>query len=163
MMKTNKKGAEKIMSIYWFAILLIVAGGIFAMVYTFYGHPIDVRGTEARLLTNAIADCVSVGSRTNAIVFSSDFEDKFMEYCKLNFNDTGWDSTQYSVQLELESNGVSLVNIVKGNLNIISDCGINGEKISSCYFDEFYSLNPNGNLDLIKINSIVRKTEKNAK
>ena len=31
----NKKGTDKILSIYWFVVLTLVAGGIFAMVYVF--------------------------------------------------------------------------------------------------------------------------------
>ena len=55
----NNKRGDKILSIYWFAILLIIAGGIFGMVYVFYGTPYDVREIETRVLTNQIADCIS--------------------------------------------------------------------------------------------------------
>jgi len=42
MISKNKRGMEKIVSIYWFAILIIVAGGIIYMVSIFYGDPYDV-------------------------------------------------------------------------------------------------------------------------
>ncbi len=49
----NKRG-DKILSLYWFAVLIIVAGGIFGMVYVFYGSPYDVREIEANVLLNKI-------------------------------------------------------------------------------------------------------------
>ena len=54
----NKKG-EKYLSVYWFAILAIVAVGIVAMVLVFYGKPYDVREIEANVMINKIADCLS--------------------------------------------------------------------------------------------------------
>ena len=57
-MATNKTGADKILSVYWFAILFIVASGIFAMVYVFYNSPFDVRNAEADALGNQIASCI---------------------------------------------------------------------------------------------------------
>jgi len=59
----NKRGAEKVLSVYWFVILLLVAGGVFAMVYNFYHHPYDVREIEANLMINTVADCVSTGGK----------------------------------------------------------------------------------------------------
>lgn len=53
-----KKGADKILSIYWFAILFIIASGIFAMVYVFYNSPFDVRNAEADALGNQIVSCI---------------------------------------------------------------------------------------------------------
>ena len=60
-MATNKIGADKILSVYWFAILFIVASGIFAMVYIFYGSPYDVRDIESNALKMQIANCLSQG------------------------------------------------------------------------------------------------------
>ncbi|MEK6842802.1 MAG: hypothetical protein AABX84_03215, partial [Nanoarchaeota archaeon] len=55
----NKIGADKILSIYWFVILFIIATGIFAMVYVFYKTPFDVRGIESEILASRVAECVS--------------------------------------------------------------------------------------------------------
>ena len=60
---TDKKGTDKIISVYWFAVLFIVAGGIVYMTAIFYGEPYDVREIEANLLTNQIADCLSEGGK----------------------------------------------------------------------------------------------------
>ena len=59
-MLNNKRGG-KILSVYWFAILAIVAVGIVAMVVVFYGKPYDVRKSEAEIMINNVADCLSDG------------------------------------------------------------------------------------------------------
>ena len=67
----NKKGAGKILSPYWFVILVLIAGGVFAMVYAFYGAPYDVRWIESRILMNKVADCVSYEGKINSLLISS--------------------------------------------------------------------------------------------
>src|SRR3989344_2410676 len=59
MIYLNKKGADKILSVYWFAILFIIAAGILAMVYVFYNSPFDVRQIEGEILASRIASCIS--------------------------------------------------------------------------------------------------------
>lgn len=59
MIPKNKIGADKILSIYWFAILFIIAAGILAMVYVFYNQPFDVREIEAEILSAKTASCIS--------------------------------------------------------------------------------------------------------
>ncbi len=58
MILKNKKGAEKILAVYWFAILILVSAGVFSMVFSFQA-PYDVRELEASVLTGQVADCVS--------------------------------------------------------------------------------------------------------
>ena len=87
----NNRGAEKLMSVYWFVILFLVAGGVYAMVTSFYGHPYDVREVESNLLSQKIADCVSYGGVINTEIFDGDnfnlqFKDIILDECDLNFN-----------------------------------------------------------------------------
>ena len=58
MILKNKKGAEKILAVYWFAILVLVSAGVFSMVFSFQA-PYDVRELEASVLTGQVADCLS--------------------------------------------------------------------------------------------------------
>src|SRR3989344_5053032 len=55
----NKLGADKILSVYWFAIFFMVAAGILTMMYVFYNTPFDVREIESDILTMKIAECIS--------------------------------------------------------------------------------------------------------
>jgi len=166
----NKKGTDKILSIYWFAILFIVAGGIFAMVYSFYHHPYDVREIEANLMVNHVADCLSSGGMLKSdIILDSVFEDNFMEICALNFEvEEGelQDEIQYYLEVNFYESENNFFSLSKGNLNLVSSCGLqedNGEeRLAKCVERDFYSLDGE-KLYLIKILSIVRKTEKNVR
>lgn len=99
----NKKGAEKFLSVYWFVILVIVAGGIWAMVNAYYSHPIDVRATEVRVLTNKAADCISKNGNFNSELFNStgDFQsERFLEVCHFT-EDFGFKSQENDYYLEI--------------------------------------------------------------
>ena len=167
----NYKGAEKILSVYWFIILIIVSGGIFAMVYTFYHHPYDIREIESDIMVNKVSDCLAKDGKLKEN-FNENLKDNFLEKCSLNFYvEEIWNKEeQYYLQVnfykfnELES---SLLEISNGNKNLISGCKEQNDKeykrLAKCVERSFYSLDENNDLFLIKILSIVRKTEKNVK
>ena len=166
----NKKATDKVLSVYWLAILVIVAGGIFAMVYTFYHHPYDVREIEAGLMVNHVADCLSTGGKLNSVVtFEDSFKDDFMEICSLTFEvEEGelQEEVQYYLEVNFYEDENNFFSFSKGNLNLVSSCGLQEEKeqerLAKCVERGFYSLDGD-KLYLIKILSIVRKTEKNVK
>jgi len=164
----NKKATEKILSVYWFAILIIVAGGVFAMVYTFYHQPYDVREIEANLMINKVADCLSKGGKLDSyVIFDQGFSEDFLDTCNLIFDteQAEWgDIPQYYLQVNFyktEDEETSVFEIAEGNKNFLSSCDMEGEKLATCAEEEFYSLGDQPYL--IKILSIVRKTEKNVK
>jgi hypothetical protein len=174
----NKIGADKMISVYWFAILLLVAGGIFAMVYAFYQHPYDVRELEADIMINKIADCLSNKGELNSELvkqgeFNENFKTDFLSICNLNFNvedEYSWEDDQYYVEINFYIVGDtenSVFEISKGNNKWISSCETQKEKeynlLAKCVEKRFYSLDENENQYLIKILSVVRKTEKNAR
>ena len=162
---------DKIISVYWFAILIIVAGGIIAMVNLFYNSPYDIREIEAEILTNKIGDCFSdVGYLKQEIFNGQNFlinKENFLEKCKLNFN-TSEEDLQYYVQVnvfkaqDLEN---SFFEVLQGNKNLKTDCFLSEkyEKLSKCVEKGFFTLDNSGNLYLIKILSVIDKSEKNVK
>ena len=81
----NKKGTDMILSVYWFAILALVAAGIFVMVYLFYGHPSDVREMEVSILIDKIATCFAQGGRVLDNVGEIN-SGNFLEKCNLDFD-----------------------------------------------------------------------------
>jgi len=168
-MKKNKKGAEKIISIYWFAILFLVAGAVAAMVVIFYGEPYDVRELEADILTNSVANCLSeVGYLKANIIGNLDFQNNFLRECGLNFNvEETFKDPQYYLRVQISQEGNNVFDASKGNLNLISSCGVESEieeeRLAKCSEKIFYSLDSANNLYLVKVLSIVRKTEKNVK
>lgn len=168
----NKHGTDKLISVYWFAILFIVASAIVYMTVSFYGKPYDVRELEANTLTNHIANCLSdAGYLKENILGNEDFKNNFLENCNLNFDvedahDWG-EQGQYYVGVEFSQEENLIFEISEGNKNLISSCGIEREvekeKLAKCVERKFYSLDSAGNVHSVKILSIVRKTEKNVK
>ncbi|MFZ1970767.1 MAG: N-acetylmuramoyl-L-alanine amidase [Candidatus Nanoarchaeia archaeon] len=82
----HKKGADIVLSIYWFVILFIVAGAVVYMAYLFYGSPYDIRNIESKLLGDQIADCMTSKGYLNSLVFTSQFQNNLTQFCHLNFN-----------------------------------------------------------------------------
>lgn len=159
----NIRGTDKIMSVYWFAILFIVAAAVVYMVGSFYGQPYDIREVEANVLINNIADCIAGGGYLNKEIIDTEGEfllnnDNFLEVCNLNFNvedTTGWkEQEQYYVEIDV-------FGIAKGNVNLKLDCDKEGKNFPVCVERSFYVLDKEGKSYEIKILSVVRKTEKN--
>ncbi len=170
----NKRG-DKILSIYWFAILTLVAGGIFAMVYVFYGTPYDIREIEASILSERAADCISYAGRINSNLisdgkFNARNGSDFLNECHLNFNSDEWQEQQYYMEISfynLENMNSPALNINAGNNNwlSLSNCALkkDDKRLAQCDNSRFYSLDNLNNQYIIKILTVVRKSEKNVK
>ena len=124
----NKKGGDKIISVYWFVILFLVAAGISYMVISFYGKPYDIRELEANVLTNRIADCVSTNGYLNEEILTHSFQNSLLNKCNLNFEVEDmhdWrEQGQYFVEVEiLEFNSQEKVSETSaGNVNLKDFC-----------------------------------------
>jgi len=159
------------MSVYWFVILFLVAGGIYSMVNSFYGHPYDVREVESNLLSQKIADCVSYGGIINTEIFDGDefnenFTEIFLEECALNFQVESLDE-EYYVKIEFfDLSKKSLFAFDYGNLNFISNCILQEDKtyetLAFCDKNRFYSTKNNEQY-LIEVTSVIGKEELNVK
>jgi len=160
MKRLNKKG-DKLISIYWFAILVIVATGVVIMVNVFYGSQYDVREIEAGILSQKVADCIYPGGKMNPLLvtpqgaFREDFKDRFMERCSLNF-DTGDElkRPQYYLEVNFYKEGnlkKNVFSLVEGNLNFKEDCKIDleEEKLANCVNKEFFAISPSEEIYLI--------------
>ena len=165
MILKNKK-ADKIISVYWFAILFIVAAAIVYMVISFYGEPYDIREAEAHALTNKVAGCLSEAGYLKEGVLNEDFRENFMEECKLNFEVEdiyGWrEQGQYYVEINFYNflTMEEIPTIKKGNEALKTDCG-KGKTFPVCLNRSFYALDIEKNQYQINVLSIVRKTDKN--
>jgi hypothetical protein len=165
----NNKGSEKIMSLYWFAILIIVAGGVFSMVSIFYGYPYDVREVETGILAEKVGTCISDQGVLNEEIFNEEFQNNFLGNCNLNFN-TDSEIQEYFIGIEIFEIG-DLENPVLdysiGNSNWLADCVIEDsgkyERLAKCVEERFYSTGSEGKQYLVKINSIVGKIGENVK
>jgi len=165
----NKRGTEKILSVYWFAVLFIIAAAIVYMVILFYGKPYDIREIEARILTNQIADCLAEeGYLKENVLGNPEFKNNFLGKCHLDFNveDTyGWkELEQYYIRIKFYDFSQNLdlnFDISEGNINLKENCDKKGENFPFCSERNFYVLDRSNNQYTIKILSAIRKTEKN--
>ncbi len=171
--RINSKKGDKLISVYWFAVLVIVATGMVIMVNIFYGNSYDVREIEARILSQNVADCLYFGGKMNPEFFEGgafreDFKDNFLEKCSLNFNiKHQFEKPPYYVQVEIFSEGDSERTsflMEAGNNNWKSDCEIklSGNKnLAKCDKREFFMAKSSDSYYLVKILSIVGKVEEN--
>lgn len=162
----NKRGTDKLISVYWFAILFIVAAAIAYMVLSFYGEPYDARKLEANALTNQIADCLSEAGYLKEGILER-IEADFLETCDLNFEVEvyrGWNNDQFYVEIGIYDfdTGEKISEISEGNQNLKIDCEIDSKNFPFCLDRKFYVIDGNENQYQVNILSIVRKTEKNA-
>ncbi len=139
--RLNKKG-DKIISVYWFAILFIVAGAVVYMAIIFYGQPKNVREIEANVLINHIADCLAQGGYLKQGVLDEGFEENFLEECNLNFNVEDiydWKKQeQYYLEAgiyEFDENtldglGDKIFDVAEGNENLKTMWQITGSSVS---------------------------------
>ena len=171
----KKRGANKLITVYWFFIITLVAGGIVLMANAYYGRPYDVRGMEATILADHVSNCIYPGGKANPSliasdgVFKSEFKDNFMKRCSLNF-DTNREFVheQYYVSAQFYSSPDSensIFNLTAGNQNFIPDCEIKngGSNLATCKNESMWMYAPGQNTYYVKILSIVGNTNKNAK
>lgn len=172
----NKKGSDKVISMYWFVIVIIVALGIFAMVYVFYSAPYDIRDVESEILSSKIVDCLSRNGNINAYFISGEGIN-ILDNCSLTFkveNELDWEkSEQYFFEVEIiklnkEDPSNSIV-FSGGNINWKEDCfiedkkGKDYKKLITCNEKRVYAVDSLSNQYLIKVLSGVGKNEKNIK
>lgn len=172
--KKNKKGADKLISLYWFVILTIIAGGIVMMVNGYYSTPYDVREAEANIFATKIANCIYPAGSPNPNfvsvqgVFKPEFIENFESHCKLNIEPLGeFEKSQYYSKITFydDPNKKSIDKEIEiGNKNFLVDCKAKetNEKLAKCVTNEFWMLFPGEKLKLVVILTAIGKTDQNA-
>lgn len=162
----NRNG-DTLFSLYWFAILMIVAGGIVGMVFVFYGDSYDIREIEANLLLDKLASCVSYGGKIsgNLILNGQIQSTDVLENCHLNLSEEYfYEITFYKVKDIANPFLDYFLKTQGGNLNLGASCEIREEdfsKLPTCVQRSFYSLDNADNQYIIEILTAVKKTEQN--
>ena len=135
---SDRKGGEKIMSVWWFAVLIVVGTGIVISVLIFYSADVDVRYTESEILYNKIVDCVVQDGFLIDGVLTKEFD--LMKTCNLNTKVINEEKLFYIKMNILDENGKSLREpIIKGNVLFLEDCKIqepdeNGKTTGAKYY-----------------------------
>jgi hypothetical protein len=166
----NKRGSDKVLSMYWFVVIILVAVGIFAMIYMFYSAPYDVREVESDILASKIVDCISRNGKIDS-AFVLDKNLNVLDKCNLNFNVESdfTNKEQYFFDIEILplEEGSSKILFSGGNVNWKSDCFIEDKKgneykkLVKCSEKRIYAVDSSSKQYLIKVLSGVGKSEKN--
>jgi hypothetical protein len=172
----DKKGDERVLSIYLFIIYIIVAIALVSGVIIFYGTPLDIRELEARVLTDRIIYCLVDKGELTGEVLNKDLDIKVL--CGLDFKDNTKKyagEEQYGLKVTIskfescsknEDRYLSCASnensFEYGRMDFFSYCGANGNKIPKCYNQQIYVLN-NGIPYLLDISSTVGKVEANVR
>jgi hypothetical protein len=171
----NKRGDERLLSIYLFVIYIIVAIGVVSGVLIFYGSPLDVRVVEAGVLNDRIIDCLVPQGNLNNDFLKDNFS--LIDFCNFDFKDNTKKfagDEQYAVKIELfnfdsclkdGSNGKIKCNeseqikeLTAGKISFLEFCFAQGEKIPQCSKKELYLLSNEKGV-LLRIISAVGKVE----
>jgi len=157
----NKKGDERVLGIYFFVILIIIALGIVSGVVTVYGQDIDIREAEVSLLRDQLVDCLVDRGDFNMVKFE---DQDMLKLCKLNFEDQTLKykdgKQQYAVKIDILDINSNLIKSKSfGNEALMIVCGSKGD-VPVC-LDTIMYLLEGGNPVYVKIKTVVRKNEQN--
>lgn len=172
---SDKKGEEKMMSVYWFVMIVIIAGAVVAMVSMFYGNPYDVREVEANLMINKFSGCVSdSGNLNEEFLNNSELKgDVSLEQtCGFDFSGSSSEVDNERSDYYLEgrfydfSSGKSLENYSAGSRSFKAQCRTQNEtqeydRLVRCVNRSIYVGNNSESAYEVNVLSVVSKSKEN--
>jgi hypothetical protein len=163
-MKMNKTGGEKLLSMWWIFVLVIIGAGIVLGVLIYHSKEINVNEVEAEVLGEKIIDCITDNGYLNLNVLKSDFD--FFQECKLEKSILGVNNAgEFYLGIFIYNAGAEVVkNISFGDLSIKKDCdismNINAKYFAKCSLKESYAISNNKNLKIIVVTGVNQKGNK---
>jgi hypothetical protein len=139
-MMMNLRGDERVLSVYWIFILVIVTLSIVAGVVQIYGGDLDVRAAEAGLLKERAVDCLvhkGVFDRDKFDLLSD--ADALLQECKIDLVDRSSDQEEVAFALLLAFDGVEKS---FGDSRVLDGCPLSlaGREESVCVIRKLYVL-----------------------
>jgi cell division protein YceG involved in septum cleavage len=148
----GKKGGERVMSVYWFVIFIIITTAIVSGVMLFRNKAFDVRNAEADLLSDKMIKCFVESGKLNYEIWNSLDNSNVLEKCGFVFNG------EYFVMAKINEKEIKA-----GNSDIEPFCELEKEtekNVPFCAKKKLMVLNENSNdFILAEIYGGVRKTE----
>jgi len=126
----NKRG-EQLLSIWWFAVLVIVAGGIVFGVLIFYSSHVDLRALESKVLADRIANCIENKALESEEFFDGGFD--VLGDCEINKELFGKGSNYF---IKISISDEELYNF--GNPSFEEQCQIKQGALRAKHFPECY-------------------------
>lgn len=126
----NKKGGEKLLSIWWFFVLMVIGGGIFIAVLIYYSVDININSVESDVLGERILNCISSNGNLDNQIFDPSWD--IFSRCNLNpkLFEKG---SYYFFSINIYDENVSIFNMSKGAYSFEADCLIQ-EKVTANAF-----------------------------
>lgn len=160
----NKRGGERLLSLYWFLIFIIIAIGVVSGVFIFNKAQVDIRNAEGNILADKIVNCFVKNGEVNKDLLDKTTGETISSTCGLVLEDkTGryTDSEQYFVSVLFNENGNQKL-IQTKRTDFIPFCGQEKSKknIPLCVDKKLVVLSGN-KLGTLEVLVIVRKVEQN--
>lgn len=147
----NKRGGEKILSIWWFLCIALVAGAVVIGVALFYSMEVDVRPVEANVLAEKVLDCVNKNGFVD-IEYVNNSE--LLDECDLNRNVFGLDSKLF-FKLEILKGSTTLITVKRGQNQMEKDCDVASlsENYPKCALksEKVLSYNPQSGIEELEL------------
>jgi len=144
----DKRGGEKIMSVWWIFCLTVVGVGIVVATLMYYSADEDVRSLEAEVLYNKIVNCITENGVLIQGISNPEFD--LIKTCDLDEKIINEDYLFYINVGIFDINGNSLrqngENIIEGNTDFLTQCELqekdeNGKETRAEYFAKCFKKN----------------------
>jgi hypothetical protein len=116
--------AEKLLSIWWFFVLGVIAGGIVIGVLIYSSADISIKEVEANVLSERIISCLIDDGYLKEDIFKSEFN--IFDFCNLN-SDVFGKASNFYFSVSIYDSGSLIFNFVNGSSSFEKDCQIQGE------------------------------------
>ena len=126
----NKKAGEKLLSIWWVFVLVVIGVGIVSGVAIYHSKDININGVEAEVMAGKIINCIIDNGYLNPNVLNENF-DIFQE-CNLGKNMFG-NGSDFYFSVFIFDNEELLKKISFGGLSIEKECEVSNA-VTAQYF-----------------------------
>jgi len=161
----NKRGDERILSLYWFVIFVIIAIAVVSGVYIFFSDPLDTRQIEGSILADKVIGCFVEQGKLSE-VYSGINGGNFEEKCKLVLKDETKEAykieDQYYIEFKAGDRTFKYKEESESRFEPFCDKEESKKNIPICIKKKLAVLDETGELIFVEVLIGVRKVEQNA-
>ncbi len=160
----NKLGDERVLSLYWFVMFVIITIGVVSGVLIFFSNMIDVREAEAGILADRVIDCFVDEGRLNS-KFGIVNEENFESECGFVFSDGAYDygdEGQYFVEVSFDGSSILYNSKSESRFKGVCFEDDSTKRIPICVQRRLMVLDSNGEFVLLYVLAGIDKVQQNA-
>jgi hypothetical protein len=151
---SRRQADSKLLSIWWFAVLVIILVGIVGGTLMFYSSKIDMRSLEGEILSSRVIDCIAEGGYVSDDYLKNNFD--VFKTCGLSEGIINRSGDYYLNISVYDSNLNLIVDNDYGNRAFVQECNIGAVMIEAknypkCTQKEIFALNLKGETLKIKV------------